>query len=142
MVGAWLGRAMAWLALVAVAACAGGGDDDRGGALRITDVVVLQDTQSVLLQGDGFLPPGSSCPGRCEWLGPPVFGQLGTYTLRWENTTSATSGEIGLRWICNCGGSAPFWSTLVPLVPGENRIVVTERAGATQQRAEVSVTRR
>jgi len=72
---------------------------------------------------------------------PPVFGQLGPYTLTWANAATGEKGEMRLSWICNCGGSAPYWMTNVPLAPGENRIAVMMRAGLYEQNAEVVVTR-
>lgn len=136
--------ALAALLLATFAACDGGGGPEPTYTLKIDGPETLAvDTETVVLTGEGFVPAGSSCPGGCEGpLPPPVFGQLGPYTLRWENAAGALSGAITLAWICNCGGSAPYWISVVPLRPGDNRIVVTQRAGGVEQRDEVLVTRR
>ena len=135
---------VAALVLGSFAACDGGSGPEPTYTLKIDGPEALAvDTDSITLTGEGFVPAGSSCPGGCEGpLPPPVFGNLGPYTLGWENAASLLSGAIALRWICNCGGSAPFWIAVVPLLPGDNRIVVTQRAGMVEQRDEVLVTRR
>jgi hypothetical protein len=98
--------------------------------------------QSVTLTGDGFLPPGSTCQAECPGpLPPPTYGRLGGYELRWLNVASGEQGSTALSWICNCGGSAPYWIATVPLLPGPNKIEVTMRAGGFEQHDEVVVTR-
>lgn len=133
------------LAVLAVAlgltACGGGSGDDAAPSysLRINNAVVNVNQPTALLTGEGFLPPGSTCSGGCSLpLPPPVFGQLGPYTLTWANAATGEKGEMRLSWICNCGGS--YWMTSVPLAPGENRISVMMRAGPYEQNAEVVVT--
>jgi hypothetical protein len=70
-----------------------------------------------------------------------VFGRLGSYELGWLNVASGERGSMTLSWICNCGGSAPYWITTVPLVAGPNKIEVTMRAGGFEQRDGIVVTR-
>jgi hypothetical protein len=102
------------------------------------------DLAEATLSGDGFVPPGSVCPDPGCSIGgvAPVFGQLGAYALGWRNEADGATGTLQLRWICNCGGDAPFWIGRIPLVPGPNRITVTMTAGAYEQSASVTVTRR
>ena len=132
------------LATVALPGC-GGGDaaPPPTYALRIDGADAVSTTQDfIVLAGEGFLPAGSTCPGGCEGpLPPPVFGNLGAYTMTWSNAANGQSGPILLRWICNCGGAAPFWTATVPLAPGANRITVTETDRDRTQQATVVVTR-
>lgn len=136
--------AMLLLLLPAASGCGGGGDDGPSYALEIDGPVQVDTgTASALLSGTGFLPPGSSCPGGCSGtLPPPVFGDLGAYTLTWANAATGGSGAMRLAWVCNCGGSAPYWLQSVPLAMGENLITVTQTAGALRQQATVTVIRR
>ena len=146
--GPWV-RAAAALALgmlLPLMSSCGGSDADSGPAYALTiDGGDQQATPSsdAFLGGEGFLPPGSSCPdtGCSGLLPPPVFGVLGSYELQWRNAATGGSGPIALRWICNCGGSAPSWTTTVPLQPGANPITVTMQAGGYGQQASVVVTR-
>ena len=95
-----------------------------------------------MLTGTGFLPPGSTCPGDCTGLlPPPVFGQLGPHALGWRNETTGQTQILGLVWICNCGGSAPYWIASVPLASGANRITFTMTASGYEQAVTVTVTR-
>jgi hypothetical protein len=132
------------LLLGAASGCGGGGDDTPSYALSIDAPAQTQTTAaSVLLTGTGFLPTGSTCPGGCEGpLPAPVFGQLGSYTLDWSNPATGGRGSMRLAWVCNCGGSAPYWLQSVPLAMGENVITVTQVAGSQRQQASVTVTRR
>lgn len=132
------------LLLPAASGCGGGGDDGPSYALEIDGPAQVDTgTTSALLTGTGFLPPGSSCPGGCSGtLPPPVFGDLGAYTLTWANAATGGSGTMHLAWVCNCGGSAPYWLQPVPLAMGENLITVTQSAGALRQQATVTVIRR
>jgi hypothetical protein len=97
------------------------------------------------LEGDGFLPPGTTCITRTCSIGGPFnsfveTAKLGQHELTWKNETTGESGIISnFYWSCYCG--PPFWSTYVPVVPGPNRIVVTLRAGSIVQQDEVLVTR-
>jgi len=126
-------------------ACGGGGDGATGTsyALLIYPPESLTTTKDYIsLSGEGFLPAGSRCSGWCEGLlPPPVFGELGAYTLAWTNAASSQSGRILLRWQCNCGGSAPSWMTDVPLVSGANLITIVETDATGSQQASVTVTR-
>lgn len=137
--------ALLLLLLPAASGCGGGGGDD-GPAYALTidgPAQVDTSTASVLITGTGFLPPGSTCPGGCSGpLPPPVFGDLGAYTLSWANAATGGSGTMRLAWVCNCGGSAPYWLEPVPLAVGENLITVTQTAGALRQQDTVTVTRR
>ena len=146
--GLWV-RAAAALALgtwlILSSSCGGGGaDSDPAYALTIDggDAQVTL-SSNAFLAGEGFLPPGSSCPdsGCSGLLPPPVFGVLGSYELNWRNAATGGSGPIALRWICNCGGGAPSWMTTVPVQPGANQITVTMQAGGYVQQASVVVTR-
>lgn len=136
--------ALLLLLLPAASGCGGGGDDTPSYALSI-DGPAQRDSSaaSIVLGGTGFLPPGSTCPGGCDGLlPPPVFGQLGPYTLSWANSATGGSGTMQLAWVCNCGGSAPYWLQSVPLALGENRVTVTQTAGSRREQAVVTVTRR
>jgi len=142
---AMLRRATLLLVLLpAASGCGGGGGDDEPSyALRIDGPAQRTATaDSVVLVGDGFLPPGSTCSAGCSGLLPaPVFGQLGAYQLVWTNAATADSGSAHLSWVCNCGGAAPYWIQAVPLAPGDNAITFTETAGNLRQEATVTVTR-
>lgn len=149
----WLARfgrvmqrgALLLLLLPAASGCGGGGGDDGPAYALMIDGPAQVDTStaSVLITGTGFLPPGSTCPGGCSGtLPPPVFGDLGAYTLSWANAATGGSGTMPLAWVCNCGGSAPYWLEPVPLAVGENLITVTQTAGALRQQDTVTVTRR
>lgn len=135
--------AAAALAGLPLGGCGGGGDDTPSYALAIDGPAARDTTQAtVLLTGDAFLPPGSTCPGGCSGpLPAPVYGQLGPHTLRWSNAATGESGDIGATWVCNCGGSPPSWMTLVPLAPGANTITVTMSAGGRTEQASVTVRR-
>jgi hypothetical protein len=127
-----------------LAGCGGGGGGDGPQyALAIDEPPSLTTAaDEVALTGDGFLPPGSTCSGDCKGLlPPPVFGQLGAYTLGWRNEASGASGVLSLAWVCNCGGSAPYWIGRMPLVAGANSITVTMSAGGHTQSASVTITR-
>lgn len=139
-----------------LAAC-GGGDDAPSYALSVESAVVSTSYPtegSAHLSGEGFLPPGSRCgedpfPGQFDVI---RTDHLGPYRLTWMNTTTGKSGEIGLGWTC---GSAPTWSTWVPLASGENHIIVSMSSvpsepfssgwrgspGSVEQKVEVVVTR-
>lgn len=133
------------LLLPAASGCGGGGGDDGPAYALAIDGPAQVDatTASALLTGTGFLPPGSTCTGGCSGtLPPPVFGDLGAYTLTWANAATGGSGTMQLAWVCNCGGSAPYWLQSVPLAMGENVIAVTQIAGSLRQQATVTVTRR
>jgi hypothetical protein len=134
----WL--AVAWL----VAGCGGGGGSDSPDYALLIDAPAASTTSAgaIVLTGEGFLPPGSTCSGGCEGLlPPPVFGDLGPYTLTWRNDATGETGPLSLSWICNCGGNAPYWSGTVPLAPGDNLITVTMSAGEFVQSASVTITR-
>lgn len=137
--------ALLLLLLPAASGCGGGGGDGSPSYALGIDGPAQRDTgaASVLLTGNGFLPPGSTCPGGCSGtLPPPVFGDLGAYTLTWANAATGGSGSMHLAWVCNCGGSAPYWLQSVPLAVGENVITVTQTAGVLRQQATATVTRR
>jgi hypothetical protein len=138
-------RLLLCLALpLGIAGCGGdGGSDAPAYALRIDPPASLTTTAAeAFLTGEGFLPPGSTCSGDCSGLlPPPVFGQLGPYTLVWRNEATGGTGPLNLAWICNCGGSAPYWMGRVPLAQGANRIAVTMTAGSDQQSDSVTITR-
>jgi hypothetical protein len=137
--------ALLLLLLPAASGCGGGGGDGSPSYALGIDGPAQRDTDaaSVLLTGSGFLPPGSTCPGGCSGtLPPPVFGDLGAYTLTWTNAATGGSGSMHLAWVCNCGGSAPYWLQTVPLAVGENVITVTQTAGVLRQQATATVTRR
>jgi hypothetical protein len=125
--------------------CGGGGGspDAPAYALDIDPPAAASTSVSeAVLTGHGFLPPGSTCNGECAGLlPPPVFGQLGPYTLGWRNEASGESGALRLAWVCNCGGGAPYWIGRVPLAPGANRITVTMAAGGYTQAASVNLNR-
>jgi len=132
-------------ALGPIAGCGGGGGAPEVPAYRL-DIDPPADASTpaseVMLTGHGFLPPGSQCNGDCTGLlPPPVFGQLGPYALGWRNESTGETGILRLAWICNCGGSAPYWIGRVPLAPGVNRITVTMTAGEFTQAASVDLTR-
>lgn len=140
VVGAWLGLMLPGF----LAGCGGGGGSDGPAYALVIDQPPSPSTtlSEVMLTGEGFLPPGSTCGGGCTGLlPPPVFGQLGPYTLRWHNEATDAAGVLSLSWICNCGGSAPGWIARVPLAPGVNRISVTMVAGGYSQAASVTLTR-
>ncbi|MFT3954660.1 MAG: hypothetical protein QM722_09805 [Piscinibacter sp.] len=137
--------ALLLLLLPAASGCGGGGGDDTPSYALSIDGPAQVDTTaaSVVMSGNGFLPPGSTCSGECAWPIPaPVFGQLGAYTLSWANAATSGSGSMQLAWICNCGGSAPYWLQSVPLAVGVNRIEVTQTAGSRREQAVVTITRR
>ncbi len=93
------------------------------------------------VEGDGFLPPGTVCARtQCkDSLGFMSSASLGPYEMSWTNSATGQSGVIGgLSWFCYCQ-PAPRWSAFVPVVPGANRITVTQRAGTTVQTDEVLV---
>lgn len=145
IVRALRGAALLLALLPAASGCGGGGDDDATTyALSIDEPAALDTTAaSMVLTGNGFLPPGSTCPGGCEGLlPPPVYGRLGAYTLTWTNAATGGSGTMQLAWVCNCGGSAPYWLQSVPLAVGANRITVTQTAGSRNEQAEVTIIRR
>ena len=150
---AWLARfrqgmqggALLLLLLLAASGCGGGGGGDGPAHALTIDGPAQVDTStaSVLITGSGFLPTGSTCPGGGSGsLPPPVFGDLGAYTLTWANAATGGSGTMQLAWVCNCGGSAPYWLQAVPLAVGENLITVTQTAGSLRQQHTVTVTRR
>jgi hypothetical protein len=126
----------------ALVGCGSGGAGDVY-SLRIEPPQSLTTTQtSMLLHGEGFVPAGSTCPGGCKGLlPPPVFGDLGPHTMAWSNAATGEGGPIWLRWICNCGGSAPLWMVSVPLAPGPNPITVTETDRWQSQQASITITR-
>jgi len=134
-----------WLATPLWIAGCGGDDGSNVPAytLRIDPPVSLTTPATeAFLTGEGFLPPGSSCSGGCSGLlPPPVFGQLGPHTLDWRNEATGETGPLNLAWICNCGGSAPYWMGRVPLARGANRITVAMTAGGYQQSDSVTITR-
>lgn len=137
--------ALLLLLLPAASGCGGGGGDDTASYALSIDGPAQVDTTaaSLVLGGNGFLPPGSTCPGGCDGpLPAPVFGQLGPYTLAWANAATGGSGVMHLAWVCNCGGSAPYWLQSVALAVGENLITVTQSAGSRHEQATVTVTRR
>lgn len=138
------GVALLLLAPSFLAGCGGGGSHEPQYALTIEEPPSLTTTQpEIWLNGEGFLPPESTCPdtGCTGLLPPPVFGRLGPYTLDWRNDANGASGTLRLSWICNCGGSTPSWFGSMPLVLGTNRITVTMTAGGYTQTASVTVTR-
>jgi hypothetical protein len=106
-----------WLVVPGFLAGCGGG----GGSSGPQYALAIDEPQSsttgfaeVTLTGDGFLPPGSTCPAPgCTGLLPaPVFGQLGAYTPGWRNEAN-----------------------------GANLITVTMTAGGYAQSASVTITR-
>lgn len=110
----------------------------------------LDSEGSWFLEGDGFLPPGTTCAQRTctdSW-GYVSSAYIGQHELTWENVTTGESGiisegrkfESSLYWYCYCD-SPPHWSTYVPVTLGQNRIVVTQSAGGIIQQDEVIVTR-
>lgn len=146
---------------LAVAACGGGGggDDLPQYALFIqsAELSTSYPTEgTVWLRGEGFLPPGSYCapePSPFSQPGPPRFDTVGPHKITWTNTTTGTTGGMRLSWSC---GSAPTWSTWVPLAPGANHLTVTQSVVApldllgsgwqtstvpTEQTAHIVVTR-
>jgi hypothetical protein len=129
--------------LPSVSGCGGGRDEGPSYALSIDGAAQRSaTTDSVVLTGNGFLPPGSTCSGECSGLlPPPVFGQLGGYQLVWTNAATGESGSTGLHWVCNCGGAAPYWIQAVPLAAGDNLITFTQTAGSLRQQAAITVTR-
>lgn len=135
-----------WLVVPGFLAGCGGGGGGSGPQYALTIDEPQSSTTAlaeILLTGEGFLPPGSTCPtpGCTGLLPPPVFGQLGSYTLGWRNEANGASGALGLSWICNCGGNAPYWIGSVPLVSGANLITVTMTAGGHTQSVSVTITR-
>lgn len=133
-----------WLAVaLLVAGCGGDGNDGPKYALVIDPPAAsTTSADQIVLTGEGFLPPGSTCSGDCEGLlPPPVFGDLGPYTLEWRNAATGESGTLRLSWICNCGGNAPYWIGTVPLAPGDNVITVTMSAGEVVESASVTIKR-
>lgn len=130
-------------AALLVAGC-GGGSSDGPDYAQVIDPPASSTTSAdyIVLTGEGFLPPGSTCSGGCEGLlPPPVFGRLGPYTLAWCNDATGDTGQLVLSWSCNCGGNAPYWIGTVPLAPGVNVITVTMSAGDIVQYASVTITR-
>jgi hypothetical protein len=126
-----------------LAGCGGGGSDGPQYALSV-DAPADKSTaqEQMVLTGTGFLPPGSTCSGGCTGLlPPPVFGQLGPYTLGWRNESTGATHAEALTWVCNCGGGAPSWIAWVPVSPGANRITFTMSAGGYEQAVTVTVTR-
>jgi hypothetical protein len=123
--------------------CGGDGTDDPEYSLSVDGPHETSTSQAeAVLTGTGFLPPGSTCTGSCSGLlPPPVFGQLGPYTLIWRNEATAQTQALTLRWICNCGGGAPTWIAQVPVVQGVNRITFTMSASGHEQAVTVTVTR-
>lgn len=101
------------------------------------------------LEGEGFLPPGTTCARRScqDSLGFVSSAYIGKHVLTWENRTTGESGvisagskfESSLYWYCYCD-LPPYWSTRVPVVPGLNHIVVTQKAGSLVQQDEVYMT--
>ncbi|MDT8419758.1 MAG: hypothetical protein RQ754_04950 [Desulfuromonadales bacterium] len=101
------------------------------------------------LEGDGFLPPGTTCLRRTclDSDGFIESAWIGEHELTWVNETTGASGiisqgskfESSLWWACYCD-TPPQWSAWVPIVPGLNRIVVTQRAGGLVQQDAVDVT--
>jgi len=106
------------------------------------------DSEGWYLEGDGFLPPETTCAQRScqDSMGYVSSAYLGQHELTWENQTSGESGiisqgskfESSLYWYCYCE-MPPYWSTRVPIVAGLNHIIVTQRAGILMQRDEVDV---
>jgi hypothetical protein len=105
------------------------------------------------LEGDGFLPPGTTCYSQtCEMepnTGASESAYIGEHKIIWENEATGESGiisegsgllESSLYWKCYCM-AAPRWTARVPVVLGLNRIVVTQRAGNIVQQDVVLVTR-
>lgn len=105
------------------------------------------------LEGDGFLPLGSTCITRTCRVQTPFWGpyesaHIGQHELTWKNETTGASGIISkgskfeshLSWLCYCE-RPPQWFTYVPVVPGPNRIVVTQQAGNIIQQDKVLVIR-
>jgi hypothetical protein len=131
--------------VVALVGCGGGGGGSDAPAYGLAIDGAAERTTSlaeVVIVGEAFLPPGSSCPGDCSGLmPPPVFGQLGPHTIGWHNDATGNSGVIALIWVCNCGDGPPSWIVRVPLAPGVNRITVTMASGAFSQSASVTITR-
>jgi hypothetical protein len=100
------------------------------------------------LEGDGFLPPGTTCGQRTctDSLGYTSSAYIGQNELTWENMTTGGSGiisegskfESSLYWYCYCD-APPHWSAYIPVALGQNRIIVTQSAGGTLQQDEVLV---
>lgn len=123
-------RVMPMSFALAVGACGGGGGGDLPQyslLIQSAEVSTSYPTEgTVLLTGEGFLPPGSHCapePSPFNLPGPPLFDTVGPHRITWANTTTGTTGEMRLRWSC---GSAPTWSARVPLAPGANHLTVTQ----------------
>ena len=102
------------------------------------------------LEGDGFLPPGTTCAQTTclDSMGFISSAYIGLHELLWENLTTGESGVISrgsnfeshLSWACYCP-TPPRWSTYVPVVPGLNHIRVTQIAGGLTQQDDVFVAR-
>lgn len=132
----WSGTLGAAAIAIGLAGCGSGwspANDEPPAEFAITGAVVVANGDAALIQGTGFIPPGSTCPSSDACFGPPVFGQLGAHELRWSNAATGGGGSILLLWICNCGGQKTFWETSVPIAPGPNAITVTMKA---ESRAE------
>jgi hypothetical protein len=146
----WL-RTPAAAVLVATLLAASGCGSGGGLSLSIEGPEAFNTaSESAILRGEGFVPPGSSCTGRgtCGPFAPPVLGSLGQYELRWSNLATGQSGNAvtvhpvafdGLI-VCNCLSGIEF-TAQVPLAPGPNRIVITQTAGAAEASDEVVITR-
>ena len=144
-----LPRARRWLAALGAAAllsglagCGSGWSPvgvDPPAEFAITGAIVDVQGDSALIQGTGFIPPGSVCPS-ADCFGPPVFGQLGPHELRWSNAGTGGSSSILMRWICNCGSQATLWEASVRIEPGPNAITVAMTAGSRTEQDTVTLT--
>ncbi|MCM5569332.1 hypothetical protein M6I34_02300 [Burkholderiaceae bacterium FT117] len=148
--------ALALLAMSLLAGCGGGGGErevsDPGYVLGIDGAEIqsstdpqyanwLDDASRWYLSGSGFLPPGTTCGvSQCrDQFGFMSSAYLGAYEMTWRNETTGASGRIdNLSWFCWCS-NPPQWSMFVPVVPGNNLIVVTQRAGTKVQTDTVTV---
>lgn len=127
----------------ALAGCGSGWTPEPPAEFAITWALVNANGDGALVQGNGFLPPGSACPAAgasCEIFGPPVFGVLGPYELRWSNAATGGSGSIHLTWICNCRSQQTVWVTGVPIAPGPNAITVTMTAESRAEQDTINLT--
>jgi hypothetical protein len=104
------------------------------------------------LEGSGFLPPGTTCLGRTchqawdtNYLGFVEFAEIGKHELIWENEATGESGviskgkgrfESSLYWACYCD-APPQWLAYIAVVPGTNRIIITQTSGSMVQQDEV-----
>lgn len=126
-----------------LAACGGDGGTPREANLEIDGPAAYDtDADTALLTGTSFVPAGSSCPDSDECL-RPVYGQLGSYSLRWRNALTGESGTSQATWLCSCDNprETSFIIT-VPLAVGGNAVSVTMSDSERTAEDDVVITRR